>query len=104
MMKLCRRLLLTHQLVDIQHVEQLFNLLPLVVQKPWSCSLRCCAFFNSLFLNKLFKDLLILFYETDMADKPDKPAMDARTDCFAAHNNKLANDLVAAVAATSLQE
>ncbi len=28
----------------------------------------------------------------------------ARTDCFAAHDNKLANDVVAAVDATSLQE
>jgi hypothetical protein len=59
------------------------------------------AFFNWPFLNKLPSELPILLSEVDMADKQ---ATGAKTDCFAAHNCKLAHDVMAAVTATSLQE
>jgi hypothetical protein len=100
------RLLAAHQLTDIQWVEQLFNLPPLAAQKPSELlaeMLRLCprgqknnAFFNCLFLNKLPRELRILFSEADMADKQ---ALGARADLFAAHNIKQAHDVVAAVAA-----
>ncbi len=77
--ELCRRLLAAHQLTDIQRVEQLFNLPPLVAQKPSELlaeMIRLCpwdqennAFFNCLFLNKLPRELRILLLEADMADK-----------------------------------
>jgi hypothetical protein len=73
------RLLATHQLTDIQRVEQLFNLPPLRAQKPSKLlaeMLRLCprgqknnAFFNCLFLNKLPRELRILLSEAEMADK-----------------------------------
>jgi hypothetical protein len=77
--ELRRRLLAAHQLTDIQRVEQLFNLLHLAAQKPSELladMLRLCprgqenyAFFYCLFLNKLPRELRILFSEADMADK-----------------------------------
>jgi hypothetical protein len=57
------------------------------------------AFFNCLFLNKLPRELCILLSE---ADTGDKQALGA--DLFTAHNSKQAHDVVAAVAAVSLQE
>jgi hypothetical protein len=105
-MELCRRLLAAHQLTDIQRVEQLHNLPPLVAQKPSELlaeMLRLCprgqennAFFDCLFLNKLPRELRILLSEADMADKQ---ALGAKAYLFAAHNSKQAHDVVAAVAA-----
>jgi hypothetical protein len=96
--ELRRRLLAAHQLTDIQRVEQLFNLPPLVAQKPSELlaeMLRLCprgqennAFFNCLFLNKLPRELRILLSEAEMADKQ---ALGARADLFAAHNSKQAH-------------
>jgi hypothetical protein len=69
--ELRRRLLAAHQLSDIQRVEQLHNLPPLGAQKPSELlaeMMRLCprgqennAFFNCLFLNKLPRELRILF-------------------------------------------
>jgi hypothetical protein len=109
--ELRRRLLATHQLTDIQRVEQLFSLPPLWAQKPSELlaeMLRLCprgqennAFFNCLFLNKLPRELRILLSEAEMADKQ---ALGASVDLFAAHNSKQAHDVVAAVAAVSSPE
>ncbi len=57
------------------------------------------AFFNWLFLNKLPRELRILLSE---ADTGDKQALGA--DLFTAHKSKQAHDVVAAVAAVSIQE
>jgi hypothetical protein len=59
------------------------------------------AFFNCLFLNKLPRELHILLLEADMMDKQ---ALGAIAGLFTAHNSKHAHDVVAAVAASSLQE
>jgi hypothetical protein len=69
--ELRRHLLAAHQLTDIQRVEQLHNLPPLAAHKPLELlaeMLRLCprgqennAFFNCLFLNKLPRELRILF-------------------------------------------
>ncbi len=109
--ELRHRLLAAHQLTDIQRVEQLFNLPPLGAQKPSELlveMLRLCprgqennAFFNCLFLNKLPRELRILLWEAEMADKQ---ALGTRADLFAAHNSKQAHDVVAAVAASSSPE
>jgi hypothetical protein len=67
--ELPRRLLVAHQLTDIQRVEQMFNLPSLAAQKPSELleeMLRLCtrgqeinAFFNCLFLNKLPRELCL---------------------------------------------
>jgi hypothetical protein len=103
--ELPRRLLATHQLTDIQRVEQLFNLPPLGAQKPSELLAEMLrlyfrgqennAFFNCLFLNKLPRELRILLSEAEMG---------ARANLFAAHNSKQAHDLVAAVATVSSPE
>ncbi len=89
----------------------MFNLPPLGAQKPSELlaeMLRLCprgqennAFFNSLFLNKLPRELCILLSEADIADKQ---ALGARADLFTAHNSKQAHDVVAAVATVSSPE
>ncbi len=112
--ELRRRLLATHQLTDIQRVEQLHNLPPLAAQKPSELlaeMLRLCprvqknnAFFNCLFLNKLPRELRILLSEADMADKQAWEQAGARANLFTTHNSKQAHDVVAAVAAVSSPE
>jgi hypothetical protein len=92
-------------------MEQLFSLPPLGAPKLSELlaeMLRLCprgkennSFFNCLFLNKLPREPQILLSE---ADTVDKQALGARADLFAYHNSKHAHDLVAAVAASSLQE
>jgi hypothetical protein len=76
-MDLRRHLLAAHQMTDIKCVEQLFILLSLAAQKLSELlaeMLRLCprgqennAFFNCFFLNKMPRELHILFYEANMA-------------------------------------
>jgi hypothetical protein len=90
-------------------VEQLFNLPPLRFQNPSElmAEMLCLcpraqennAFFKCLFFNQLPRELLLL--EADMADKQ---ALGARADLFTPHNSKQTHNVVAAVAAVSLQE
>jgi hypothetical protein len=108
--ELRRHLLAAHQLKDIQRVEQLFSLLPLGAQKLLAEMLRLCprgqeniSFFNCLFPNKLPREprILLLLSEADVANKQ---ALGAREDLLVSHNSKHAHNVLAAVAASSLQE
>ncbi len=91
-------LLVANQLTDIQQVEQLFNLPPLVSQKPSELLIKVLhlcprgqennALFHRLFLNKLPRDLCVLLAVLIMADKQ---ALDARAVSFADHNSKLSH-------------
>ena len=105
------RLLTAYELTNIKQVELLFNLPPLGKQKPSELlaeMIRLCpngeennTLFNYLFLTKLPRELCVLLSEADMTDKQ---AFAARADTFAAHHQKLAHDVVAAVAPEPVQQ
>jgi hypothetical protein len=80
-------------------------MLPLAAQKPSQFWRKCFACVhkgqenNTCFstgcssLNRLSRELRVLLYEVDMADKQ---ALGVRIDPFAAHNSRLAYEVVAA--------
>ena len=104
------RLLVAHQLTDIQRVEQLHALPPLGAQRPSELlaeMIRLCprgaennCFFNCLFLTKLPRELRILLSDAPMEDKQ---ALGARADQIWSHNSRLAHDQATVAALADLQ-